>query len=908
MKTSVKIVEQIRKALADPESVKYDALKAIAKEYGEACNRLNLGLTKAVVYYSTGNYSEAARVLKEGNLLNEYQTLLFPELEAWRDVCQMFGWEYTAYVSTVNGEKLKKFVEEYERKADRGQGAVDGRSKAAVSPLGPVATPSDNSFSGSGAPGREPLPYLPKDDVFFTDSSAAAVEDESRVSNDSFSHPYLPPVHRKSKLVLSFPWIVVGGAVLTFFVFMCWILTGDKESNNPTSISPGTAASKQEPSIGAEPKKEATVDISANSESGRAALPEEVDVRGESARRSASDSVEEQVKLEAENGVVPEVAGSDIDSEERVQGDVNPNVVELEEQWNQLREENDFKQIVLFVASLSREIIGFDDKLSNFEICETFLESYEERNSHSLESVMKLCGGVESAKAWEYAESLSRMFEDFDLELFQKKCEIAIEGMEQVKKLYGNAYLYGSSKYGGISIDEMNAIVSNHLFFQGEKDEFHGGSYRNVERLTDRLKPIEKRIDSFLELSKTEEFDKELKGFKTVVSEFPEKRRTLEQELLAFIVQTVNSENSFSTFTGNLKGSKKVLVKFEDTRHELFVWDHIGEDKTSTFGEGMWAYVNYCAGSQNQWVCGLTFAFNKTDEIDAQDKTVVFIPGSKDGEVFNINVNGKPVSIGVKMSSKDWRGGNLDFYISDPVSIPAILRSARVSISFTSRSDPESASFKSDFCQLLKPIDMTQTVDIESDKFLMNRAFISESDYNKLDKSAKKSPVNSRSASETENLLCVVACDRKNKIEDETGLYSLKLDVTDSLEMNSDKASKTDEGTRILLLFSRQTDNSKKDYEGATVVYKITYAYSLFNTLRRSSSYYEGGWSLVGEKALSSDSSDFVIDDAFKKETINRWQQEFGEGNLLFYLVYPDEDVPRENWILYGKAPYRVFE
>ena len=905
MKSSAKIVEQILKALADPESVKYDALKAIAKEYGEACNRLNLGLTKAVVYYSTGNYSEAARVLKEGNLLNEYQTLLFPELEAWRDVCQMFRWEYTAYVSTVNGEKLKKFVEEYERKADRGQGAVDGRSKAAVSPLGPVATPSDNSFSGSGAPGREPLPYLPKDDVFFTDSSAAAVEDESRVSNDSFSHPYLPPVHRKSKLVLSFPWIVVGGAVLTFFVFMCWILTGDKESNNPTSISPGTAASKKEPFIGAEPKKEATVDISANSESGRAALPEDVDVRGESARRSASDSVEEQIELEAENGVVPEVAGSDIDSEERVQGDVNPNVVKLEEQWNQLREENDFKQIVLFVASLSKEIIEFDDKLSNFEICETFLESYEEHNSHSLESVTKLCGGVEFAKVSENVESWRRKFEDFDLELFKKKCEITIEGMERVKELYRDAYLYRSLKDRENSVEEMNAIVSNNLFFRGEKTDFNGSSYQNIERHTDRLKQL---IDGVLELSKTEEFDKELRSFKTVVSDFPEMRRTLEQEILTFIVQTVNSENSFSTFTGNLKGRKKVPVKFEDTRHELFVWDHIGEDKTSTFGEGMWAYVNYCAGSQNQWVCGLTFAFNKTDEIDAQDKTVVFIPGSKDGEVFNVNVKGKPVSLGVKMSSKDWRWGNLDFYISDPVSIPAILRSARVSISFTSRSDPESASFKSDFCQLLKPIDMTQTVDIESDKFLMNCAFISESDYNKLDKSAKKSPVNRKADSETGNVLCVVACDRKNKIEDKTGLFSLKLDVTDSLGMNSDKASKTDEGTRILLLFSRQTDNLKKDYEGATVVYRRAYAHGIFNALRRFSSYYEGSWALVDEKALSSDSSDFVIDDAFKKETINRWQQEFGEGNLLFYLVYPDKDVPRENWILYGKAPYRVFE
>ena len=75
MTSSAKIVEQIRKALADPESLEYEKLKTVAQEYGKACDRLNLGLTKAVVYYSTGNYNEAARILKEGNLLNEYQTL-----------------------------------------------------------------------------------------------------------------------------------------------------------------------------------------------------------------------------------------------------------------------------------------------------------------------------------------------------------------------------------------------------------------------------------------------------------------------------------------------------------------------------------------------------------------------------------------------------------------------------------------------------------------------------------------------------------------------------------------------------------------------------------------------------------------------------------------------------------------
>ncbi|MBQ4204661.1 MAG: hypothetical protein II655_13275, partial [Thermoguttaceae bacterium] len=61
-------------------------------------------------------------------------------------------------------------------------------------------------------------------------------------------------------------------------------------------------------------------------------------------------------------------------------------------------------------------------------------------------------------------------------------------------------------------------------------------------------------------------------------------------------------------------------------------------------------------------------------------------------------------------------------------------------------------------------------------------------------------------------------------------------------------------------------------------------------------------------KATLIDAAEEVSDDAFKIKTIDRWQQEFGTGNLLFYLVFPGCGVERSNWILYGKAPYRVSE
>lgn len=118
MISNAKIVEQIRKALADPEGMEYDKLSEIAKDYGAACDRLNGLLSTAIAYYTTGFYCEAARIAKEENLLQEYQTLLFPDVDSWRDVCRGLGWEIKANISTVNGTELQTFLMSYEAHAD----------------------------------------------------------------------------------------------------------------------------------------------------------------------------------------------------------------------------------------------------------------------------------------------------------------------------------------------------------------------------------------------------------------------------------------------------------------------------------------------------------------------------------------------------------------------------------------------------------------------------------------------------------------------------------------------------------------------------------------------------------------------------------------------------------------------
>lgn len=899
MKSSAKIVEQIRKALADPESVKYDALKAIAKEYGEACNRLNLSLTKAVVYYSTGNYSEAARILKEGNLLSEYQTLLFPELEAWRDVCQMFGWEYTAYVSTVNGEKLKKFLMTQRPNA----GISVQNHRLGPSPFNPndiifYVDPSarntmeDNRISDASSSHSSIQfdSFDPDDDAFFSDAAVIGAESESHIPEEVSPHFYLPPIHSKPWFIWSVLWIVIGIVVLAFFALVFRLLTGNKDAENTDLISSQTVVAKNVYPSGKDTEKEEIADISENPVSNVIVPPEKGSEKVVNSELAANEEVKDRGEQALGDEVEVETKEEDIlPEEEPIQSSTNPNIVKLENQWKQLKEERDFDNIVSFIVALRDEVEYLNSKLF---ICKTFLLNCKEHRSEELNSIMRLYDDF--SKALENAEEL---VSGFDIESYQKKCEIVIEGIDCIDTLYHDDRHSENFEY--------KRIMSNVLLRKLFKGDGDSSGLVGENSLSDRFESVRDSISSFLLHSRTKEFSEDLGEIEVFVSKSSEIELKLEREILGFVVQTVNSENSFSTFPKSYK--PKIFVNFDGELLDVYPWHTLGDNKTTDFGKGMEAYVNYCMNSQSKWGCNLYFAFNKTDEIDAQERIIEIVPREKGAGSFSITVGGTPVLLGVNMRTDKGHEGSLVFYISDPSCIPAILRSARVCLSFTPMAAPEEESVRSNFCQLHKPIDMTKISNVESDEFLTSGSFISESDFKILDNSDKNANVNNQTTSASHNVLFVVACDKEVKVKDENGSYLLKLGVIDSLEMNSAGETETDAGRRILFQFSRQTDNLLGN-EGVTVVYKRLYAHSLFNTLRRLSSYYEGGWSLVDEKASSPDTFDVVVDRDFVNETLDRWQKEFGTGNLLFYLVRPGEETPRENWILYGKAPYKVFE
>ena len=791
---------------------------------------------------------------------------------------------------------------------DLARGAASASAEAPQSwePLG--LTPEE--APKSRAPGRGPNPFNRKDDVFFgsVDNGDNSTLGEGYKPDGSTGVSYMPPSHKKSGMI----WVLIGflaGLVILAIVSLAlWLMLESKNGEEPKSDEPAAAQTPGVSSSAGKPGKEKIEEKPGDKEDGKSQSTKGDTDKSEETDPASDENVEGKTEQtpNKETGSEP-VEEVNLPEEEPEQHTANPGVLKLEEEWNKLKEVKDFVRFVkgLDIDRLNEEL---NDKISTSE---TFLKKYDEHKSEDIDSISNLCDQIADAQT--AAENLPN---EFDFELFQKKCEFAVQGMDQVIALYNEALSDKDLKHRSSTLKGMNAALRDAHFAKAKSKSSGDTSDDDNEDLSDQLKPIRDDLESIYQQS-IKKFVDDLNGIKPRVSKFPEMRRTLEKEIMAFIVQTVNSENSFSTFTKNLKErSKKVPVKFEDTKRELFSWDSAGDNKKNSIGKGLKAYVKYFDVSQDQWACHLTFAFNKTDEIDSQDKTVVFIPGSKDGEVFNVNVNGKPVSLGVKMSSKDGRLGCFDFYISDPDSIPAILSSARVCISFISKSDPESPGFKSEFCQLLKPIDMSKTADIEADKVLTSCEYITEAEFEKIDRDLQG-----------DKAVCVVVCDKEGKVKDKTDLYSLKLDLNSTPESNnlesetsqanasereSYKEAETAIGKRILLQFSRTTEHLK-GYEGSTVVYKWVYAHSLFNIVKKFSSSYEEGWiwSPEDEKATLSDSSsesppDVFVDDTFKSETFEQWQTEFGTGKLLFYLVRVGDKTPRENWILYGKAPYRV--
>ncbi len=116
--TSVEIVEKIKRVLADPEGLTFDALSRLASDYASRCRRLDERLGRAVACVHTGALCEAARLVQDGNLLNEFQALSFENVDEWQAICRQLGCDVAAKVSADNGKEMQLFYFSYEESRD----------------------------------------------------------------------------------------------------------------------------------------------------------------------------------------------------------------------------------------------------------------------------------------------------------------------------------------------------------------------------------------------------------------------------------------------------------------------------------------------------------------------------------------------------------------------------------------------------------------------------------------------------------------------------------------------------------------------------------------------------------------------------------------------------------------------
>lgn len=819
---------------------------------------------------------------------------------------------------------------------DLARGAASASAEAPQSwePLG--LTPEE--APKSRAPGRGPNPFNRKDDVFFgsVDNGDNSTLGEGYKPDGSTGVSYMPPSHKKSGMIWVLIGFLAGLVILAIVALAFWFTVGNKKDGYSGAPPAGPATQKQDSPDGKGPEsaKDTPADSSRNAkkrespssehltgkkhEEGQASenKPESPELQDTEADKG--DSSQKEEPNEAENGEADNPPNA-----ESEQHTAKPIVVELEEQWNKLKDGKDFGEIVHFIAQWQNDVEDLNSKISN---CTTFLNEYNKHDKGKIDDITPLCSKIEKVK--EDAKSIA---DNFDIELFRRKCEIVSEGVDYIITLYEAECSDEKKEHFSSSIEGLNGALTHEFSFE-EETFYHTPSEddsdkirKNIAKLRDGLKPIKDKSDDYFNRSKTEEFGKELKDINDHASKFEGMRLELEEEVLYFIVRTINSNDSFAAFTKDPREDTSQFVT-DKGKQKFPVWGNIGKNKKDELGRALEAYVKYCRNSQEKWACSLTFKFNKTNDINAQEKKIKFLPSENSNEnnsgSFDVEINGEQVSLFVKMATTENKEGGFIFCVSDTKRIPEILRSARVRLSFICTTDPGKESINSNFCQLQKTIDMTKTADIQTDDFLTTCEYITEADFEKIERDSKKPETKDGENLSSDKAVCVVVCDKekkenkkdeengektdgeeKDKKEDPLKGVSLKSHLEDTSEGNSDEETETRVGKRIFLVFSRTVEGSS-----GSVKYKRGYAHRLYNSEKKFSSNYEGDWSLEDEKATSSASQDYFIDEELKNKTLELWDKEYGTGNLLFYLVYPGYGVGRENWILYGKAPYRVSE
>ena len=310
---------------------------------------------------------------------------------------------------------------------DLARGAASASAEAPQSwePLG--LTPEE--APRSRAPGRGPNPLDRKDDVFFgsVDNGDNSTLGEGYKPDGSTGVSYMPPRQGKPWWV----WVLAGflaalivSALIIVLMFGLSSGSGDKSEGQEKKRSEAAADEQQKnvkdpkqfPSNEEVADKNVVTDDSEQTKNKKSNSSENDAEAEEKAEQAADGESDVTPDDETEVGTTE----GDDTPEESEKSDVNPNIVELENQWRERKEGKDFGKIVRFIAQCQNDAEDLNGKISN---CTTFLNEYNKHDKGKIDDITPLCSKIEKVK--EDAKSIA---DNFDIELFRRKCEIVSEG------------------------------------------------------------------------------------------------------------------------------------------------------------------------------------------------------------------------------------------------------------------------------------------------------------------------------------------------------------------------------------------------------------------------------------------------------------------------------------------------
>lgn len=112
--TNTEIVEKIKRVLEDPEGVANDELEELASVFARRLRSVDEGLGRARSALQSGQLCEADRQLRDEQLIEASEILMFDQFEDWQSACRILGLETPVAISKGAGADLLEFSYRFE--------------------------------------------------------------------------------------------------------------------------------------------------------------------------------------------------------------------------------------------------------------------------------------------------------------------------------------------------------------------------------------------------------------------------------------------------------------------------------------------------------------------------------------------------------------------------------------------------------------------------------------------------------------------------------------------------------------------------------------------------------------------------------------------------------------------------